>query len=128
MMTFCIRTIRVGSFSSGIWKYTVGRNCDGVRGGSACDHAAAASMPEPRMATGMISLFMEDLLCWLHHPDIGSAGLLRCEHRNRSLATVAWIARQSKPKKIVAANENAAATLWGAGALLRRFGSTRNPR
>src|SRR5262245_39235177 len=61
MITFCIRTIRVGSFSSGIWKYTVGRNCDGVRGGSACDHAAAASMPEARMATGMISLFMEDL-------------------------------------------------------------------
>src|SRR5215510_5480421 len=84
-MTFCIRTIRVGSFSSGIWKYTVGRNCDGERGGSACDHAAAASMPDARMATGMISLFIEDL------PRLAAALMLAtracCDdgYRNRSL-------------------------------------------
>src|SRR5439155_12474725 len=60
-MTFCIRTCRDASFSSGIWKYTVGRNCDGVRGGSACDHATAASMPDARIVAGTINLFMGHL-------------------------------------------------------------------
>src|SRR5262245_17185073 len=55
-MTFCILTCREGSFSSGIWKYTVGRNCDCV--GGDCDHATAAIMPDARIVAGPISLFI----------------------------------------------------------------------
>src|SRR5262245_6894107 len=55
-ITFCIRTCRDGSFSSGIWKYTVGRNCDGD-----CDHATAATMPVARIVAGTINLFMGHL-------------------------------------------------------------------
>src|SRR5262245_44944894 len=58
-MTFCIRTCRDGSFSSGIWKYTVGRNCDCV--GGDCDHATAAIMPDARIVAGTISLFIGHL-------------------------------------------------------------------
>src|SRR5262245_27448680 len=63
-MTFCMRTCRDGSFSSGIWKYTVGRNCDCV--GGVCDHATAAIMPDARIVADTISLFMGHLPGYAH--------------------------------------------------------------
>src|SRR5262245_35315176 len=56
MMTDCSRTTREGSFSSGIWKYGVGRNCEGC---GACDQATAAARADDPMMAGMISLFIE---------------------------------------------------------------------
>src|SRR5262245_39635020 len=87
MMTFCIRTTRDGSFSSGIWKYGVGRNCE--FGCDDCDQAAAATMPDARMAAGTISLFIVSSLGLLR-PSAAATRLARCARTTKARQRNRW--------------------------------------